>query len=331
MTLRRRRFLRLAGGAAGLTVMIAIACALAGNGAWAQASRTIKIVVPFAPGGGADILARLQGEQIGRTQGPAVVVENRPGAGTVIATEAVARAAPDGNTLLIVGNSFVINPSLKKLSYDPLTSFEPICHLTRSPNVIAVNSASPHRTLADLINAARAKPGELTMAFNGPATSQHIGFEMFKRVAKVNMIPVPFAGAAPAVNSLMGEHVTSLFVNYPSAAEQVKAGRLRMLAVASRVRIETLPDLPTIAEAGYGDVEQEVWFGVVAPAKTPREQLSQLAGWFAAAVQAPEIKSKLAIQELYSVGVCGAEFAAYLRRQSDDYGRIIREANIKAE
>lgn len=297
----------------------------------AQSVKTIKIVVPFAAGGGADILARLLSEQLTRTHGVTVVVENRPGAGTVIGTEAVARAAPDGNTVLIGGNSFVINSSLRKLNYDPLTSFEAICHLTRSPNVIAVNSASPYRTLAELINAARANPGKMSMAFNGPATSQHIGFEMFRRIAKVDMTPVPFGGAAPAVNSLMGSHVTSLFVSYPAAAAQIKAGNLRTLAVASRERVETLPDLPTIAEAGFGALEEDVWFGVVAPAKTPKERVSQLANWFASAVKAPEIKSKLALQELYPAGACGPEFVAYLREKSDAYGRIIREANIRTE
>ncbi|MFL5002955.1 MAG: Bug family tripartite tricarboxylate transporter substrate binding protein [Xanthobacteraceae bacterium] len=306
-------------------------CVLSGSDAWSQSTRTIRIVVPFAPGGGADILARLVAEQIGRAQGPTMVIENRPGAGTVIASEAVARAAPDGSTVLIVANSFVINPNLKKVNYDPLTSFEPVCHLTRSPNVVAVHSTSPFGTLADLVNAARGKPGELTMAFNGPATSQHIGFEKLRRAANVHLTHVPYPGGGPAVNALVGQHVTSLFVNYPSVAEQVKAGRLRALAIASRTRLETLPDLPTIAESGYPDYEEDVWFGSVAPAKTPKETVSQLAAWFAAAVQAPEIKQKLLVQELYPVGTCGADFAAYLRQHYDEYGRVIRDSNIKAE
>jgi tripartite-type tricarboxylate transporter receptor subunit TctC len=308
-----------------------VSCVLSGGEAWSQTTRTIKIVVPFTAGGGADILARLLAEQIGRAQGATMVIENRPGAGTVIATEAVARAAPDGSTVLIVGNSFVINPNLRKVNYDPLTGFEPVCHLTRSPNVVAVHSASPFRTLADLVNAARAKPGELTMAFNGPATSQHIGFEKLRRAANVHLTHVPYPGGGPAVNALVGQHVTSLFVNYPSVAEQLKAGRLRALAIASRTRLDTLPDLPTIAESGYPDYEEDVWFGLVAPAKTPKETVSQLATWFAAGVQAPDIKQKLLVQELYPVAACGADFAAYLRQHYDDYGRVIRDSNIKAE
>ena len=292
-------------------------------------SRTIRMVVPFAPAGGTDILARLVANHISRVHGPTVVVENRPGAGTVIATEAVARAAPDGNTVLIVGNSFVINANMKKLSYDPLTSFEPICHLTRSPNVVAVHAASPHRTLADLVSAARANPGKITMAVNGPATSQHIGFEMLKHAAKINLAFVPFQGGGPATNALLGQHVDSLYSNYPTAAELLTTGKLRALAVGSRARIEPMPDLPTVAESGYKDYEEDVWFGVVAPARTPKDVISQFTAWFAEAVQDPDVKSKLAAQGLYPVGLCGADFAAYLRKQHAEYGRIIRDANIR--
>ena len=327
MKLPRRQFLHLAAAA-----LCVLSLSMYGHSAWSQTKRAIKIVVPFAAGGGSDIVARLLADHIARTFGATTLVENRPGAGTVIATEAVARAAPDGGTVLMVANSFVINPNLKKLNYDPRTSFEPVCHLTRSPNVIIVNSASPYRTLADLINAARAKPGELTMAFNGPATSQHIGAEKLKRIANFNMIQVPYAGSAPAVNALLGEHVTSLFVNLPSAGAQVRAGKLRVLAVASGARSQSLPEVPTVAEAGYKDYEEEeVWFGVVAPAKTPGEAVSQLASWFSVAVRAPEIGQKLAVEELYPVGACEADFATYLRKQYDAYGRVIREANIKAE
>ena len=298
--------------------------------AWAQA-RTIKIVVPFAPAGGTDILARLLADHIGRTHGPALVVENRPGGGTVIGTEVASRAAPDGNTLLVMGNSFVINPNLKALSYDPLTSFEPICQLTRSPNVVVVHAASRHRTLADLIDAARAKPGEVTMGVNGPATSQQIGFEMLKRAANVNLAYIPFQGGAPAVNALLGQHVDSIYSNYPTSAEQIGAGKLRALAVGSRARIEPMPQLPTVAEAGYKDYEEEVWFGVVAPAGTPKATIAQFAAWFTEAVSAPEVRAKLALQGLYPVGICGADFAAHLRKEYEKYGRIIRAANIQAQ
>ena len=305
--------------------------ALTGHAAWSQAARTIRIVVPFPAGGSADILARLLGEQISKAQGPTVLVENRPGGGASIAYEAVARAAPDGNTLVINGNSLVINPNLRKVNYDPVTSFEPVCYLLSSPQVYVVNNASPYRTLADLMAAARAKPGELTLASVGPATTQHIGIEQFKHAANLNMPHIPYPGGAPAVNALLGSHVTAVFANYSEVVEQLKAGTLRALATASKTRIEPLPDVPTVAELGYKDYDVEVWFGVVAPAKTPKDVVAQLSGWFSAAMQAPDVKPKLLNLGLYPVGMCGADFAAHIRKQYDEYGRVIRAANIKAE
>jgi tripartite-type tricarboxylate transporter receptor subunit TctC len=305
--------------------------ALSGDGALSQTARTIRIVVPFPAGGSADDVARLMADQIGRTQGASFVIENRPGAGTVVATEAVSRAAPDGNTLLIVANSFVINPSLKKLNYDPFTSFAPVCNLVASPLIIAVNSDSPYRSFADLIAAARQKPGELTMATVAPATTQHIAFEMLKRVTDMNMIHVPYPGGAPAVTALLGSHVTAVIANYSEVAAHLASGRLRALATASRQRIESAPDVPTVAESGYRNYDTEVWFGIVAPAKTPPETVAQLSGWFAAALKTEAVKQKLQPQEMYPVGACGTDFAAHLRRQFEDYARVIREAGIKAE
>ena len=311
MKLPRRQFLHLAAAAAALTVLLA----LADHGAWSQTARTIKIVVPLPPGGAGDILARLLTEQVSRAQGATMVIENRPGAGSVIGTEAVSRAAPDGNTLLVNAPYLLINPHVRKLNYDPLTSFEPICYLVSSPTVIVVNSASPYRTLADLLNAAGAKPGELTLASVGPATAQHIGFERLKRAANVNLTYVPYAGGAPAITALLGEHVTAVFAEYAPVAEYLKAGKLRALATATRTRIEALPEVPTVAESGYKDYEVNLWWGLFAPAKTPKETVSQIAGWFTAAMQASEVKAKLVAQGFYPVGMCGADFGALLRKE----------------
>jgi len=316
------------------TMVIAVvgaSCGLTPHPAWSQAQRTIKIVVPFAPGGGVDIVARLMADQIGRMQKVSVVVENRPGAGTLIGTEAVARAAPDGNTVLFAANSFIINPALRKTGYDALTSFEPICLLTRSPNVVIVNSASPYRSLADLINDARAKPGMLSIALQGPATSQHIGTEKLKRAANFDMVNVPFTGSAPAVTSILGGHVAALFVNYPAASEQVSAGKLRVLATAARSRIESLPDVPTIAEVVRKDFEEDVWNGAVVPANTPKEIVAQLADWILSAMSSSEVRSKLAVQGFDPAGTCGADFATFLRAQVTEYAQIVRETNMKAE
>ena len=306
-------------------------CALFGLGAQAQTNRTIKFVVPFAPGGTADILARTLAEEIGKAHGVGTLIENRSGAGTIIATEAASRAAPDGNTVLFNANAFVINPHLRKLSYDPLTSFEPICQLVSSPQVIVVGGDSTYRSLPEMLDAARAKPGELTLASVGPASTQHIAFEMLKHLAGVNMIFVPFNGNGPAVNALLGKHVDSVLVNYSEVAEQLQDGKFRALATTSRTRIDLLPQVPAVAELGFKDFEAEVWFGAVVPAKTPAAIVAELAGWLTAALDAPTVKPKLKALGLYTVGRCGAAFAADLRRRFDDYGRAIRELNIKGE
>jgi tripartite-type tricarboxylate transporter receptor subunit TctC len=326
MTFPRRGFLGLTAGTAALCIC---SVGLFGHAASSQPTRTIKIVVATTPGGVIDFLARLTAEQVGRAQGVTVVVENRPGASEVIGTEAVARAAPDGNTLLIAGIPFVISPQLRKVSYHPLTSFEPICHLVSSPTLIAVNAASPYRTLADLLDAARARP--LTLASVGPGSQFHLGFEKLKRAAKVEMTFVPYPGMAPAVNALLGGHVTAMSSTYSNVAEHVKAGKMRALAATTPARIAGLPDVHTIAEAGYKEHEVDAWYAAFAPEKTPKDTIAQLAGWFTAAMDVPEVKAKLVVPGLYPVGTCGAEFAAYLRKQYDEYGRIIREANIKAE
>lgn len=312
-------------GAAGAAILVVT---LSGYGARSQTSRMIKVVVPLEAGGGMDVVARVLVERVNRSQSPKMVIENRPGAGTAIGTEAASRAAPDGNTLLITNPGFVISSQLRKLNYSPLTSFEPICQLVHYPTVIVVNAASPYRTLADLLNAARGKPGELTMA-NFIGTQTQIGFEVLKRKANVDMTFVPYPGAGSAVNALSGGHVTSAFVNVTAVSEHLIAGTLRALAATSR--IESLPDVPTIVASGYADYEMDGWIGLVAPGKTPKETLTRIAGWFTAALLTSDVREKLAAQGQYPMGMCGADFGAFLRKQYDEYGRVIREANIKAE
>jgi tripartite-type tricarboxylate transporter receptor subunit TctC len=249
----------------------------------------------------------------------------------VIGYEAVSRAAPDGNTLMIMGTDTLIPPHLRKLNFDLLIGFEPICYLVSAPTVIGVNSASPYRTLGDLLNAARARTGELTVASVGSASALQIAFETLKRAANVDMTFVPYPGVAPAINALLGEHVASAFASYSTASEQLKAGKLRPLATPSPTRIELQPEVPTVAESGYRDYELNYWFGALAPAKAPKEKVSQLAGWFTAALQAPAFRAKLAPVGFLPVGMCGPNFAALLRKQYDDFGQVIRDANIRTE
>ncbi len=270
--------------------------AVSGDAAHAQTARPVKIIAPSTAGGGADVLARLLADQISRTQGATLVVENRPGASNTIGTEAASRAALDGQTLLVSTPEFVINAHLKKLSYDPLASFEQVCYLVRSPQLLVVHSASPFRTLADLMAAARAKPGELTIASAGPASSPHVILEGLKRAASVNFTYVPYQGSTPAVNALLGEHLTAVLASYPNVAEYIRSGKLRALATSSRTRIEQMPDVPTITETGVAKVDADIWFGLAAPAKTPNDVLSRLAGWFAASLKDPDFQSKLVAQ-----------------------------------
>jgi tripartite-type tricarboxylate transporter receptor subunit TctC len=315
----------------GAVVMSVVFVVFSGHSASSQTPRTIKVVVPAPPGGVTDTVARLLGDQISRERAQTFLIENRAGAGGVIAAEAVSRAAPDGNTLLIAIPDVLIPPHLRKLNYDMVTGFEPICELVSVPTVIAVNGASPYRTLADLLNAARAKPRELTLAGFGPASAFHIAFETLKRAANVNMTFLPYSGGAPVLNALLGDHVTSAILTYSTASEHLSVGKLRALAILSRTRIEPLPEVATAAETGCKDCELDYWVGMLAPARTPPEKLSQLADWFTAALQTPEVRAKLAPLGLYPVGTCGADFAATLRKQDDDFARVIREANIKPE
>jgi len=302
-----------------------------GNGAWSQSPRTIKLVVAAPPGGVSDTLARILADQIARMHAVTMIVENRPGGSTAIGTEAVARATPDGNTLLINVPPFVINPHLRKVNYDALTSFEPICNLVRTPQLVVVNASSPYRVLGDLLNAARTNPGALTLAASGPATTVHIAFEMLKRAAGVNMTFIPYPGDAPAVNALLGGHVTSAFSPYTGIAEQLKVGKLRALATSSSERSSVVPEVPTLTESGYDDIEIDFWQGVIAPAHTPKETVARLVDWFSAVLRVPEAKDKLIPLGLYPIGICGADFTAHIRKQYQAFGRLIREANIKVD
>jgi len=308
----------------------ALLLALSAAGASAQTSRTVRLVVPYTPASGPDILSRLMADQVGRAQAVTVVVENRPGGGTTIGTEAVARAAPDGNTVLLVANSFVVNAALRKGNYDVSRSFEPVCQLASTPILIVARADSAYKTVGDFIAAARAKPGGLSVA-GSPASSLQIAYEVFKRGANIESTYIPFGGTGPAINNLMGGHVAAVSADYPTTVPHLKSGALRALVTAAAKRIEALPDTPTFAEAGLGKHEDEIFYGLMAPAKTPPDTVNQLASWFTDAMNAAETKPKLANQGLFASIRCGSDFGAHLRALVDNYGRVIREANIKAE
>jgi tripartite-type tricarboxylate transporter receptor subunit TctC len=320
----------VAAAAALMGLAAVVPLALSTQSAVPQA-RTIKLINPYPPGGTADIIARLVTEQINRTQGATFVIENRPGAGTVIGADAVARAAPDGNTLLLNSSAVLISAHLRKLAFDPFASFEPICNLTQSPQLLFVNGASPLKSMADLVALAKEKPGEVTIASTGPASASQIGIEAFRHATKLTITYVPYPGNAPTVNAVLGGHVTAGIANYADVVGHLQAGKLRPLVTLTPARIAPLPDLPTIGEAGNKELEYTIWFGIAPPAKTPAPIVKQLTAWFAAARQAPEVTEKLAIQGLFPEQDCGADFTAMMRREYESYGRVIGDAGIKAE
>jgi tripartite-type tricarboxylate transporter receptor subunit TctC len=315
----------------GAVTLLGLAIAPLSHPAWSQAGRTIRIVLTVPPGGSIDTMARILADYISSTKGQSIVIESRPGGGGIIAAEAVARAAPDGTTLLSNNNGTIINSILRKVTYDPLASFEPICYLVTTPQIVAVNSTTPYRTLAELLDAARAKPGEISIASVGPNTTQHIGIERLKRLSQANLTYVPYPGGASTINALLGQHVTAAVLNWSEIGEQIIAGKARALATMAAQRIEPQPELPTVAESGFKDFETDVWFGLVAPAKTPPETVAQLIDWFRSALLAPDVKAKLTALALYPRPICGPAFDAHLERQAELYARLIRELGIKAQ
>jgi len=313
-----------------LAVGIALAALICNPPTSPAQTGVIKVVVPVPPGSAGDLIARLLTDQVGRLNNRSFVIEPRPGAGTMIGTEAVARAPANGQTLLINAPFLLIGPHLRKLSFDPLASLDPVCYLVSSPGVLAVNAASPYRTFADLMEAVRTRPGQLTFASAGPGSTHQVGFEKLKHDAGLDFIYVPFSGGGPAINALLGNHVTAVLAEYAPVSEHLKAGTLRPLAVTSTARVAGLPGVPTIAET-YPGFEVDFWWGLFAPAHTPDALLSQLAEWFTAAMQKPEVKAKLNELGFFPAGICGQDFAALLRKQYEDYGRVIRSANMRTD
>jgi tripartite-type tricarboxylate transporter receptor subunit TctC len=307
----------------------ALALLASSAAAQAQLQPLTKIVVPYAPGGSTDLLSRLLADHIQRANpGKQFIIENRPGAGAVIGTEAVFRAPPDGATIGVVANSFLINSKIKQLAYDPLTSFEPLCHLVDSPQVIVVNAKSPWKTLAEFLAEVRANPGKHSIGSLGPATTQHVAVAMFLKTARIELNYVPFTGGAPATNAILGGHVTSIIGNYSEVEPQIAAGELRVLATTNATRIKPLPDVPTVRELGL-DFEVTAWFALVATGKTPAPVVASLIDAFSGAMKSPEILSRLDKLQLFPVNKCGADFAAYLKAQDAAMGPIVKEAGIK--
>jgi len=313
-----------------ITVALAAIALTAPSGlsVWAQ-SRTLKFIVPYTPGSGPDIIARLLGEQVGRAGGPQVVVENRPGGGMTIGIEAAARAEPDGNTVLLAANAFVVNMALKRGNFT-LANFEPVCNLAVTPMILVVQNSSPWKTVQELVADAKANPGKITFASGGPATSLHIAIEVLRLATKMDINYVPYGGSAPAINALLGGHVQAVWADYPTIVSHLKSGTLRGLATTSAQRVPDLPNVPTMEQTGITKYEAEIFYGIVAPAKTPADATKRLSDMFSAALKTPDVQAKLAQQGMFPVSMCGAAFGDFLRNLVADYERIIQQAGIKA-
>jgi tripartite-type tricarboxylate transporter receptor subunit TctC len=294
--------------------------------------RVVRFVVPFAPGGGTDVIGRTLAQEMTADLGERVMIENKPGAGTIIGTQAVAASEPDGYTLLMATFADAVNPSLKaKLPYDPHKDFAPVALVARSFNIVVVNPKSPYHSIADLIAAAKADPDKLSYGTFGAGTSAHLAGELFKSLAGVNLTTIHYKGAAPAITDLIGGQIQVMFTTVASAAPLVASGQLRALAVTSAERSPAFPQLPTVAEAGVPGYVAESWYGLLAPAKTPAEIIARLNQSAAKAVRSEAFKTLAVNEGLVMVAGSPADFDRYLRGEEERWRKLIQDAGIKVE
>ena len=314
--------------------LLVVAIALP-NPAAAQAwpAKPIRIVVPFAPGGGNDVFARQLATRLGETLKQQVIVDNRPGAGGTVGTDAAAKAAPDGYTLLLGHTgTLAINPALyPKLPYDAKTDLVAVGPLARAPLVLVVPAASRLRTLGDLIAAARAAPGRLSYASSGNGTGGHLAGELLEEIAAVRLLHVPYKGTAPALSDLLGGQVDAMFSVIPPALPQIEAGRLRALAVTGLRRSPKLPQVPTAAEAGVQGYESTLAYGLMAPRGTPEPVLRTLGAALAQAVDSPQLRDAFRAEGAEPLAGSAADFAELMRAESEKWARVIRAAGVKAD
>jgi tripartite-type tricarboxylate transporter receptor subunit TctC len=323
--MKRRQFLHLAAGAAALPAVWRIARAQA------YPTRPVRLLAGFPPGGAVDIVARVMGQWLSEHLGQPFVIENRPGAGGNIATEAVVRASPDGYTLLMVSVANAINATLyDKLNFNFIRDIVPAASIMRAPGVMVVNPSVPANTVPEFIAYAKANPGKVNMASAGNGTTGHVFGELFKFMAGVNMVHVPYRGGAPAITDLLGGQVQVYFGPIPESIEHIRAGRLRPLAVTTAVRLEVLPDIPAVAEfvPGY---EASGWHGVGAPTNTPREIVDKLSREISAALADPKLKARLA--DIGGTVLLGstADFGKLIADETEKWAKVVKFAGLKPE
>jgi len=298
----------------------------------AYPQKPIRLVVPFPPGGGTDILARLFGQKMSETLGQQIIIDNRGGAGGTLGTDIAAKAAPDGYTLILVSGSHAINPGLyQKLPYDSVSDFAPITQIATSPGILVVNPSLPVKSVKDLIALARAKPGQINYASAGSGTPPHLAGELFKVMAKIDMVHVPYKGNAPAFTDVIGGQVSLIFPTMPSAMPFIKSGKLRPIAVTSAKRSPAAPDIPTIAESGLPGYEATSWYGILAPARTPPQIVARLHEVLVSVIGAPDMQDKLAAQGLDPVGNTPQQFAAVIKSEIAKWAKVVKASGAKPE
>ena len=315
-----------------LSAMIALSSAAA-TAAEVFPSRALRLIVPFPPGGPTDIVGRLVAQKLSEGLGQQVVIDNRAGAGGTVGSEAAARALPDGYTLLYGSTSTLgIAPSIyPRLAYDPRTSFAPVSLVSIGPLVLAVNPAVPAKTVRELIDLARARPGKLNFASAGSGTPLHLAGELFKTITATDIVHVPYKGGGPAVADLLAGQVQMVFESFANLGPHIRAGKLRALLVTSRERSPQYPDVPDIVEAGLPQFEIAFWSGLVAPAGTPVDIVNRLNAEVRRALASPEARATLAAQGLDPMADTPAEFATFIAREVEQWGRAVKASGARAE
>ena len=295
-------------------------------------AKPIRVVVPFPPGGGTDFMGRVIMQRVGEGLGATVVIENRGGAGSSIGTDIVAKSPADGYTLLIVSGAHAINPSIyPKLPYDSVRDFAPVTMFTSGPGLLVVHPSVPAKSVKELIALAKARPGQINYASAGIGTPPHLAGELFKAMAHVDIVHVPYKGNGPAYTDLIGGHVSVMFPNVATATAHVRAGKLRALAVTTKNRTPIAPELPTISEAGVPGYDVSSWYGLLAPAGTPAAVLAKLQREIARVMRLPDVSEKLTSQGLDIVGDTPDEFAAIIKTEIAKWAKVVKASGAKAD
>jgi tripartite-type tricarboxylate transporter receptor subunit TctC len=316
-------------------IVSGLAASLLATAALAQSypAKPIRLIIPFAAGGGNDNVARLVGKSLSDSMGQQLVIDNRPGAGGVLGAELAAKAAPDGYTLFMGGvGSHAVNPNLNaNLPYDPIRDFAPVALLASAPLVLVVHPSVPAGSFKAFVALARARPGQLNYASNGNGSSSHLAAVMFDSMTGTDMVHVPYKGLSPALTDLLSGRVQLMFSSVVAILPHIRAGKLRGLAVTGAKRMPSMPDLPTIAESGLPGYEASSWYGVLAPAGTPREIVVKLNAEFVKALAQPEVRTSLLADGAEPIGGTPEQFAAYIISEKERMGKLIRDAKIRLE